>query len=101
MATKTKKKGASDNLSHAKLVGLIAGSTDLSRADVSRVMRSLVDHIYSAMDHGKVTITGLGSFSIRTTKARTMKSALLGGKTVKVPAKRKPTFRPAKAFRDL
>jgi nucleoid DNA-binding protein len=102
MATKSKKKASkSGNTSHAQLAGLIASDVGLTKKAVGDVLAALVKHIYKGVSGGKVTVTGLGSFLIRQTKARTMKSALLGGKTVKVPAKRKPAFRPAKAFRDL
>lgn len=99
MATKTKKP---TNLTLTKLAAEVASRLQMPQARVKAVLAELVAQIHEGVRAGhKVTLTGLGSFVIRVTKARTMKSALLGGKTVKVPAKRKPTFRPAAAFKQL
>lgn len=91
----------SKSVSFAQLVAQVASSTGLAKSQVKSVLESMVDHVHRGTKGGaRVVVKDLGGFFIRQTKARTMHSALLG-KKVKVPAKRKPSFRAAKAFKSL
>ena len=83
------------------LIDQVSQKTELPKRDVERMLEAAIAAMQQALTHGeKVSLTGLGVFTVADRKARVARNPKTGAR-VDVPAKRVPFFKPAKELRDL
>ncbi len=71
-----------------------------TKADAERAVEAFIDTVVKSLKKGKqVSIAGFGIFEVKKRKARTGRNPLTG-ETIKIPAKKVPSFRAAKALKD-
>lgn len=87
-------------MNKSELVDAIAEAADLSKADASRALDSVIGAISAAMSKGdQVSIVGFGTFLVRQRSARTGRNPQTGAE-IKIPAANVPAFKPGKALKD-
>lgn len=88
-------------LNRKELVDAIQKHTEVARADVDKVLGSLIQHTQVAVKKGdRVSLVGFGTFERRDRKARVARNPR-SGETVKVKATKVPVFRAGQSFRDV
>ncbi|HEX7038515.1 MAG TPA: HU family DNA-binding protein [Trueperaceae bacterium] len=90
----------SKTVSKADLVGEVVNATKLSRKAVKETVDALLDTMMSEIARGnKVTLTGFGSFEVRSRKAR---SGVRPGtkERIRIPASNYPAFKAGKSLKD-
>jgi DNA-binding protein HU-beta len=88
-------------LNRKELVDAIQKHTEVARADVDKVLGSLIQHTEVAVKKGdRVSLVGFGTFERRDRKARVARNPR-SGETVKVKATKVPVFRAGQSFRDV
>ena len=88
-------------MTKAELVEIVSRESGISKKDAEVIVKSVIDSIVSALNKGeKVEIRGFGSFRVRERKARNARNPRTG-KTIKVPAKKVPYFKPGKELRTI
>lgn len=82
-----------------ELTEAAAGSLDVSRAEVERVLDALTDAIGGALAKGdSVAIAGFGTFEVRHRAARTGRNPQTGAE-LQIAASNAPAFKPASALK--
>ena len=72
----------------------------LTKADAQRVVAGFINEVVAAVAAGEtVQLVGFGTFEARDRAAREARNPLNGQK-ISIPAKKVPTFKPGKAFKD-
>lgn len=85
----------------ADLVSKIADRSKVRSDITTRVIRSLIKTIGETIQAGdKVTLSGLGTFRIKSRKAKPARN-LQTGETVYLPPGRKISFKPSLSFKRL
>jgi DNA-binding protein HU-beta len=88
-------------LNRKELVDAIQKHTEVARADVDKVLGSLIQVCQVAVKKGdRVSLVGFGTFERRDRKARVARNPR-SGETVKVKATKVPVFRAGQSFRDV
>jgi len=88
-------------LNRKELVDAIQKHTSVARADVDRVLGSLIQHTQVAVKKGeRVALVGFGTFEQQARKARTARNPRSGA-PVKVKATKVPRFRAGQGFKDV
>jgi DNA-binding protein HU-beta len=88
-------------LNRKELVDAIQKHTEVARADVDKVLGSLIQQTQVAVKKGdRVSLVGFGTFERRDRKARVARNPR-SGETVKVKATKVPVFRAGQSFRDI
>jgi len=88
-------------LNRKELVDAIQKHTEVARADVDKVLGSLIQHTQIAVKKGdRVSLVGFGTFERRDRKARTARNPRTGT-PVKVKATKIPAFRAGQGFKDV
>ncbi len=88
-------------LNRKELVDAIQKHTEVARADVDKVLASLIQHTQIAVKKGdRVSLVGFGTFERRDRKARTARNPRTGD-AVKVKATKIPAFRAGQGFKDV
>jgi DNA-binding protein HU-beta len=88
-------------LNRKELVDSIQKHTAVARADVDRVLGSLIQHTQVAVKKGdRVSLVGFGTFERQDRKARTARNPRSGA-PVKVKATKVPRFRAGQGFKDV
>jgi DNA-binding protein HU-beta len=88
-------------LNRKELVDSIQKHTAVARADVDRVLGSLIQHTQVAVKKGeRVALVGFGTFEQAARKARTARNPR-SGEPVKVKATKVPRFRAGQGFKDV
>lgn len=82
------------------LVAAVAETTTLSKADATRAVEAVIDHITGALKNGtEVRLVGFGTFAVshrRATEGRNPRT----GEVIQIPASKQPKFRAGKALKD-
>lgn len=87
-------------MTKTELIRATAQHLDMKAADVKRVMETMCATIQEAViSDDPVSIPGFGKFVLVRRAARMGHNPATGAK-IKIPAKKKLTFRPAKAWKD-
>lgn len=82
------------------VVDTVAASTNMTKADVNRVIDGIFDSITSKLaSGGQVTFVGFGTFSTSDRAARQGRNPQTG-ETINIPASTAPKFKPGKALKD-
>jgi DNA-binding protein HU-beta len=87
-------------MTKAELISEIAKKTNLTKKGVETVLKSLIESVQQALKKdGQIMLDGLGTFGVMERKARTGVNPQTKAK-IKIPAKKAPAFRAAKALKD-
>jgi DNA-binding protein HU-beta len=87
-------------MNKAELIEKIAEVTD-SKKQAQTVLEHTVDSIKKALKKkDDVAIAGFGSFKVKKTKARMGRNPKTG-ESIKIPAKKKVVFKPAKDVKEM
>jgi len=87
-------------MTKAELVAQIAKNTNVTKKGVETVLKSLIDSVQQALKKdGEIRLDGLGTFRVVQRKARAGVNPQTKAK-IKIPAKKAPAFRAAKALKD-
>lgn len=82
------------------IVTAIADAADLSKADAGRALDAFTAEVAKALKAGdSVTITGFGTFAVRTRAERQGRNPQTGA-TIKIEASKNPSFKAGKALKD-
>ena len=88
-------------MNRKELVDSIQKHTQVARADVDKVLGSLIQHTQVAVKKGeRVSLVGFGTFERQDRKARTARNPRSGA-PVKVKATKVPRFRAGQGFKDV
>jgi DNA-binding protein HU-beta len=88
-------------LNRKELVDAIQRHTAVARADVDKVLGSMIQHTQVAVKKGdRVSLVGFGTFERQDRKARTARNPR-SGEPVKVKATKVPRFRAGQGFKDV
>jgi len=83
-----------------ELIEAVAASADLSKADATRAVDSVVDTVTQTLKKGdQVTLVGFGTFSVKDRAARTGRNPQTG-QTIQIAASKVPGFKAGKALKD-
>jgi DNA-binding protein HU-beta len=83
------------------LIEQVAQKTELPKRDVERVLEAAIAAVQQALAHGeKVSLTGLGVFTVADRKARLARNPKTGAQ-VEVPARKAAKFKPAKELKEI
>ena len=83
-----------------ELITAIAAKTGLTQKESSKAVEAITAAISDGLKNGeRVAIPNLGTYEVRTRAAREGKNPRTG-EVVKIPAKRIPAFKAAKALKD-
>lgn len=83
-----------------ELIEAVAASADLSKADATRAVDSVVDNVTKTLKKGEqVTLVGFGTFSVKERAARTGRNPQTG-ETIQIAASKVPGFKAGKALKD-
>jgi DNA-binding protein HU-beta len=83
------------------LIEQVAQKTELPKKDVERVLEAAIAAVQQALAHGeKVSLTGLGVFTVADRKARLARNPKTGAQ-VEVPARKAAKFKPAKELKEM
>lgn len=87
-------------MTKAELIAEIAEKTSVTKKGVEAVLKSLIDSVQQALKKdGQIRLDGLGTFKVVQRKARTGVNPQTKAK-IKIPAKKAPAFRAAKALKE-
>ena len=82
------------------IVVAVSDAADLSKADAGRAIDALINVITKALKAGEsVTLTGFGTFAVRTRAARQGRNPQTGA-TINIDASKNPGFKAGKALKD-
>ncbi|MCL2673323.1 MAG: HU family DNA-binding protein [Alphaproteobacteria bacterium] len=83
-----------------QLIDAVAKDAKVSKADVARVIASLLKVITAALKKGlKVGLIGFGTFYVTERKATEGRNPRTGAK-LKIPARKRPAFKAGKSLKD-
>jgi len=84
----------------AELIDVIAVNADLSKADATRAIESVLETIITQLKAGDtVNLVGFGSFAVKARAARTGRNPQTGA-AINIAASKVPVFKPGKALKD-
>jgi DNA-binding protein HU-beta len=84
----------------AELIDVIAVNADLSKADATRAIESVLETIVTQLKAGDtVNLVGFGSFAVKARAARTGRNPQTGA-AINIAASKVPVFKPGKALKD-
>ena len=87
-------------MNKSDLVEAIADDTGLTKADAARALSATTSAISSALASGdKVSVTGFGSFMVRSRAARTGRNPQTGA-TISISASKVPAFKAGKLLKE-
>lgn len=82
------------------LVNMLANQSGMTKKAAGDALDAILDGIVSALKKGeKVTITGFGTFEVRSRSARTGRNPQTGAE-ITIPARKVAAFRAGKALKD-
>ncbi len=83
-----------------ELIGAVAESTGLSKADAGRAVEAMIEAITGSLKKGKeVRLVGFGTFSVRKRAASQARNPRTG-EPIAIPASKRPKFSAGKALKD-
>jgi DNA-binding protein HU-beta len=83
-----------------KLIDTLAEKTGMTKKGASQALDTVLNSVVDALKKGeKVTITGFGTFEVRSRKSRTGRNPQTGAE-ITIPARKVAAFRAGKALKD-
>ena len=87
-------------MNKAAMIAKIAEKTDLTKKQAEAALNAFTDTVIEALSAGdKVQMMGFGTFEVKERAARTGRKPSTG-ETIEIPAKRVPSFKAGKGFKD-
>lgn len=87
-------------MTKADIVNEISRSTGIEKTAVLATIEKFMETVKDSMANGNnVYLRGFGSFVVKTRKEKTARN-ISKNTTIKIPAHKVPTFKPAKTFMD-
>ena len=87
-------------MNKATFIARIADKTDLTRKQAEAAVNAFTETVLEALKDGdKVQMMGFGTFEIKERAARVGRKPSTG-ETIEIPAKRVPSFKAGKGFKD-
>lgn len=87
-------------MNKADLVNVLASKTSMTKKGASDALDTVLNAVVDALKKGeKVTLTGFGSFEVRSRKSRTGRNPQTG-QEITIPARKVAAFRAGKALKD-
>jgi DNA-binding protein HU-beta len=87
-------------MTKADLIESVASKVDLPRATAERAVNTMFDDIVEALKQGdKVNVSGFGTFSVSTRKARIGRNPKTG-ESIEIAASRAAKFKAGKTLKD-
>lgn len=87
-------------MTKADLIESVASKVDLPRATAERAVNTLFEDMVEALKQGdKVNISGFGTFSVSSRKARVGRNPKTG-ESIEIAASRAAKFKPGKTLKD-
>ena len=87
-------------MSKNELIDIIAGNAKISKAAAAKAIDSFIKAVTKTLKKGeKVTLVGLGTFSVSKRKARRGRNPQTGAE-IKIPATKAPKFTAGKALKS-
>jgi DNA-binding protein HU-beta len=84
----------------SELIDAIAASADIPKAAAGRALDAVIESVTGALKAGdSVVLVGFGTFSVTDRPARTGRNPQTG-KTLEIPAAKKPGFKAGKALKE-
>ena len=88
-------------MNKSELISAVAEKTELTKADTAKTLSGLIDTISETLANGeKVTLIGFGTFGVNDLAARKGRNPQTG-KTIDIPARKKPAFKAGKQLKEL
>lgn len=83
-----------------EIIGKIAKEAKISKKAAAIALNSFTDAVKTTLKKGgRLSLVGFGTFLVRKTKARVGRNPQTG-KTIKIPARRRPIFKAGKALKN-
>ena len=87
-------------MNKAELIDAVAEGADISKADATRALDSMLSTITNSLKGGdQVTLIGFGTFAVKDRAARTGRNPRTG-EAIDIPASKVPGFKAGKALKD-
>ena len=87
-------------MNKATFIAKLAEKSELSKKQAEAALNAFTDTVAEALHAGeKVQLMGFGTFEIKERAARTGRKPSTG-ETIEIPAKKTPTFKAGKGFKD-
>ena len=87
-------------MNKATLIAKMAEKSELSKKQAEAALTAFTDTVTEALKEGdKVQLMGFGTFEIKERAARVGRKPSTG-ETIEIPAKKTPTFKAGKGFKD-
>ena len=87
-------------MNKAELIDAVAEGADISKADATRAVDTVVDQVTKALQKGdQVTLIGFGTFAVKDRAARTGRNPRTG-EPIEIKASKVPGFKAGKALKD-
>jgi DNA-binding protein HU-beta len=87
-------------MNKSELIDHVASAAGLSKKDAAAAVNAVFDGIQAELAKGgSVTVTGFGTFEVRSRRARTGVNPGTGEK-IKIAASKAPAFKPGKNLKD-
>lgn len=87
-------------MNKAELIEAVAASADLSKADATKAVESVLGTITDTLKKGdQVTLVGFGTFQVKARAARTGRNPQTG-QAIQIAASKVPGFKAGKALKD-
>ena len=88
-------------MTKADLIEAVASAKNLPKKDVEAVLEAVVEAIQQALrNNEKVSVSGLGTFTVKDRKARTARNPKTG-EAVQVPASKAAKFKMGKELKEI
>ena len=82
------------------LIEKVANAAKINKAAAGRAVTTVVEEItHTLRQNGKVAIAGLGTFKVKTRKARTGRNPKTGA-SVQIPARKVPVFKASTTLKN-
>lgn len=87
-------------MTKADLVGAVAAKAGMTKKASEKALNAMIESIQDALKSGeRVALVGFGTFAVANRAARQGRNPR-SGKSIKIPARKVPVFRPGKELKD-
>lgn len=87
-------------MTKADLVGAVAAKAGMTKKASEKALNAMIESIQEALKSGeRVALVGFGTFAVANRAARQGRNPR-SGKSIKIPARKVPVFRPGKELKD-
>jgi DNA-binding protein HU-beta len=88
-------------MNKTEMIAKVAEEAGITKAAAAKAVDAVFDGVMGALKAGeKATFVGFGTFEVRVRAAREGRNPQDPKKTIKIPAKKVPAFRPGKELKE-